>query len=444
MPFGLPRLPFHVMVKPSGPLCNLDCSYCYYLEKERLFPPGASFRMPPDVLEAFVSQYIASQPTPEVAFAWQGGEPTLLGVEFFREVVRLQREHSGGKTITNALQTNGTLLDDEWCEFLSEAGFLVGLSIDGPEALHDAYRVDKGGRPSFRKVMRGLDCLKKHGAEFNTLTVVNRLNSERPLEVYEFLKEIGSRFLQFIPIVERRPHPGAPGLDLAGPPSGLPEEDTLPVMPWSVEPRQFGAFLLTVFDEWVRNDVGRVFVQLFDTTLAGWIGGQPPLCVFDETCGTAMVLEHNGDLFSCDHYVYPEFKLGNIMETPVGELAALPEQLRFGEAKRESLPDYCRRCAVRFLCNGECPKHRFETTPDGEAGLNYLCAGYRRFFSATASHFQIMADLLRRRRPPAEIMGMVAAQDREEALKATGRNDPCPCGSGKKVKHCCGLGSSPE
>jgi uncharacterized protein len=361
-------------------------------------------------------------------------------------VVRLQAEHSGGKKITNAIQTNGTLLDDEWCSFLAEAGFLVGLSVDGPEELHDANRVDKGGKPSFKKVMRGLDLMKRHGTEFNTLTVVNRLNSMEPEAVYRFLKGIGSQFLQFIPLVEREADPVAKArkLELAGPPGGGetsesgPGSEVPPVTSWSVEPEAFGGFLMGVFDEWLKEDVGRVFVQLFDTTLAGWMGAQPPLCVFAETCGDALVLEHNGDLYSCDHYVYPEFKVGNIMEDALADLATSSRQMEFGQAKRDTLPEYCLRCEVRFLCNGECPKHRFIETPDGEPGLNYLCQGYKRFFTETTPAFQLMAELLKRGRPPAEVMGIMAERRRSEALAAAGRNDPCPCGSGKKFKNCCG------
>ena len=433
--------PFHVMVKPFGPVCNLDCSYCYYLEKESLDPPGEDFRMSKEVLEAFVRQYVSSQNTPEITFAWQGGEPTLLGLDFFRDVVRLQEKYGGGRKISNAIQTNGTVLDDDWCDFFATHGFLVGLSIDGPRELHDAYRVDKGGKPTFDKVMRGLDFLQKHGTEYNTLTVVNRANSQRPLDVYRFLKEIGSRFFQFIPLVEREANSEAleQGLSLSGPPDGGEDDPGLPppVTPWSVEARQFGEFLVAIFDYWVRHDVGEVFVQLFDTTLAGWMGAEPPLCVFAETCGNAMVLEHNGDLFSCDHYVYPEYLLGNIVETPMAELARLPEQVRFGEAKLEALPRYCLDCPVRSACNGECPKHRFIDAPGGEPGLNYLCGAYKRFFTHVTPSMEIMAELLRRRRPPAEIMGMMALQDREAGMKAAGRNDPCPCGSGKKFKKCC-------
>jgi uncharacterized protein len=451
--------PFHIMVKPNGPICNLGCTYCYYLEKEHLYPQGQAFRMSGEVLDSFVRQYISAQDVPEVNFAWQGGEPTLLGLEFFRDVVRLQEKYSNGKRISNAIQTNGTVLDDAWCEFFTEHRFLIGLSVDGPEELHDAYRVDKGGKPTFQKVLRGLGFLQKHGTQYNTLTVVNRANSQRPLEVYRFLKEIGSEYFQFIPLVEREPDADAlaMGLDLSGPPMsatlanssgtaaqrhGAPGTGDLSkaplVTPWSVEPRQFGEFLVAIFEEWVRTDVGRIFVQLFDTALAGWVGMEPPLCVFAETCGNALALEHNGDLYACDHYVYPDFRLGNIMDTPLEELVHLPEQVRFGDAKWEDLPQFCRDCRVRFVCHGECPKHRFVPTPDGEPGLNYLCAGYKRFFTHIAPRMTLMAELLRRRRPPAEVMSIIAAEERAKAMEGAGRNDPCPCGSGKKLKNCCG------
>jgi uncharacterized protein len=437
------RAPFHVMAKPAGPLCNLDCRYCYYLEKERLYPPGHAFRMSPEVLEAYVRQYIASQPGGEVTFTWQGGEPTLAGLDFFREVVRLQARHADGRKIANAIQTNGTLLDDAWCAFLTEHGFLVGLSVDGPREIHDANRPDKGGHPSFDKVMRGLGLLRKHGTEFNTLTVVSRRNARRPLDVYRFLLEIGSLHLQFIPLVERRPDAEARllGLDHASPPGTRTDGEAPPVTPESVDPRDYGAFMLAIFDAWVRADVGRVFVQLFEATLAGWLGLPPPLCVFAETCGDALVLEHDGALYSCDHYVYPGWRLGNVLDASMGELAGADAQVAFGLAKRDTLPRYCRECEVRFLCNGECPKHRFATTPDGEPGLNYLCAGYKAFFTTTAPHFRAMAEMLRAGRPPVEIMGVVAAHDREEAMRRAGRNDPCPCGSGRKFKSCCGASS---
>jgi len=452
-----PGKPIGIMVKPSGPLCNLGCTYCYYLEKEQLYPQEQSFRMPRDVLERFVRDYVASQDLPEVTFSWQGGEPTLLGLDFFKEAVRFQHAYADDRKISNTIQTNGTHLDDEWCDFLTRHRFLVGLSIDGPERYHDAYRVDKGGKGTFQQVMRGLELLKKHGTDFNTLTVVNRLNSTHPLEIYRFLKETGSGFLQFIPLVERAPDDPARahGLGLAGPPGpqGLvqlagsdaaregkpvPSSPSYPVTPWSVEGRQFGVFLSTIFDEWVRHDVGQVFVQAFDTALAAWTGMEPPLCVFGETCGNALVLEHNGDLYTCDHYVYPEYRLGNVMDTSLAELVRSPEQLAFGAAKRDALPRYCLECPVRFACNGECPKHRFVETPDGEPGLNYLCAGYRHFFQHVRPEMEIMAELLRNRRPPAEIMALLSEQDRRRAMETVGRNDPCPCGSGRKYKRCCG------
>jgi uncharacterized protein len=433
----LPELSaFHVMTKPAGPICNLDCRYCFYLEKEKLYPGRHDWSMSDEVLEAYISQYIAAQQVPAVTFAWQGGEPTILGVDFFRRVVELQTRYAGGKQIENTLQTNGVLLDDAWCEFLAANAFLVGLSIDGPSELHDKYRVDKAGHATFDRVMRGLDCLKKHGVEFNTLTVVQRDNSNHPLDVYRFLKSIGSRFLQFIPIVERaaaRPTPE--GLVLVAPGS----EPAAQVTDWSVEPRQFGKFLCTIFDEWVRHDVGQYFVQIFDVALEAWYGMQPSLCIFRETCGSAMAIEHNGDLYSCDHYVYPENRLGNIMEQPLLAMVSSDQQRGFGKDKLDSLPRFCRECDVRFACNGECPKHRFIQTPDGEEGLNYLCAGYKLFFHHIDPYMKFMADELRHERPPANVMDWIRARDpRARSSGSPGRNDPCPCGSGKKYKKCCG------
>lgn len=429
---------FHVMTKPIGPLCNLDCRYCFYLEKENLFPANENFKMPDAVLETYVRQYIESQPGPEVSFAWQGGEPTLLGVDFFRKVIAFQQRYSDGRKIGNALQTNGTLLDDEWCEMLRAHDFLVGVSIDGPASLHDAYRVDKQQRPTFDRVMGGIALLKKHGVEFNTLTVVNRVNSRSPLEVYRFLKEVGSGFIQFIPLVERAADPAAKAihLDLATPPDS--GETSVPVTDWSVEPAQFGEFLVAIFDEWVRRDVGRIYVQLFDVALGIWAGFGSGLCLFTENCGAGLAMEHNGDVYSCDHYVYPQFKLGNILNQSLGEMAHSPRQHQFGQNKSATLPAYCRRCEVRFACNGECPKHRFLRTPEGEPGLNYLCAGYKRFFTHIDPAMRTMAALLKERRAPAEIMTILARQDAESRRGAPGRNAPCPCGSGRKYKRCCG------
>jgi uncharacterized protein len=391
---------FQVMAKPTGPLCNLDCTYCFYLEKEKLYPGTKNWMMREDVLETYIRQYIESQPQENVSFAWQGGEPTLLGIAWFEKVLQLQQKYAQGKRVENALQTNGVTLDAAWAEFFATNDFLIGISIDGPHELHDAYRVDKGQQPTCERVMRGIELLKAAGVQFNTLTVVNRKNSYRPLEVYQFLKQIGSGFMQFIPVVERRAiQPSPDGLVLLGPEATLAQ-----VTEWSVEPEIFGDFLCTIFDEWVRNDVAKYFVQLFDVTLELWLGMPPSLCVFSETCGNALALEHQGDLYSCDHYVYPENKLGNIMESGMASLAGMEQQLAFGRAKRDSLPAFCRNCDVRFACNGECPKHRFMTTPDGEPGLNYLCPGYKKFFHHVAPYMEFMGRELLNQRSPAKVM----------------------------------------
>ena len=378
---------FHVMTKPIGPICNLDCKYCFYLEKEKLFPANERFVMPDHVLEGYIRQHIEAQSSAEISFAWQGGEPTLLGVNFFRKVVAFQAKYAHGRTICNALQTNGTLLNDEWGEFLQMHRFLVGISIDGPGDLHDTYRVDKRQNPTFERVMAGLAVLKKHQVEFNTLTVVNRANSKRPLEVYRFLKEIGSCYIQFIPLVERMAdqvgHADERGLAL--PPQPGEGAADRPVTARSVDARQYGNFLVQIFEEWVRHDVGRIFVQLFDVALGNWTGLGSSLCIFAEKCGAALALEHNGDVYSCDHYVYPQYKLGNILNKSLGEMANSPGQRHFGSEKFETLPNYCRKCEVRFACHGECPKNRFIDTPDGEPGLNYLCAGLQTLFQSHRS-----------------------------------------------------------
>ena len=427
---------FHVMTKPTGSICNLDCTYCFYLEKEALYPERNKWAMPEEVLERYIEQYIAAQHGEEVNFAWQGGEPTLLGVDYFRKIVALQQKHAQGKKIFNALQTNGTLLDDEWCVFLRENQFLVGISIDGPRAIHDQYRVDKGGKPTFDRVMRGLERLKANRVEFNTLTCVQRRNAHHPLEVYRFLKEIGSGFMQFIPIVERlAPTPGPDGLSLIPPASTL----DAPVSEWSVDSLQYGKFLTAISDEWVRYAVGRDYLQISEAALATWLGHESPLCVFAKTCGTGLALEHNGDLYSCDHFVYPEYRLGNIMDEPLASLARNDAQRAFGNAKLDTLPKYCKSCEVRFACNGECPKHRFMHTPDGEPGLNYLCAGYKHFFTHIDPYMQFMATQLRNGRAPALIMSQLRTQDRVAAGKSSdGPNAPCSCGSGRKYKKCCG------
>jgi uncharacterized protein len=431
------RLPwFHIMAKPVGPICNLNCRYCFYLEKENLYPATSSWAMPDELLESFIHQYIEAQGASTISFAWQGGEPTLLGVDYFRKIIELEKRYSNGKRIENTFQTNGVLLDDTWAEFLAENRFLVGLSLDGPAELHDCYRINKGDQPTFKAVLRGLGYLKKHGVEFNTLTVVHLKNSHHPLEVYRFLKEVGSGFMQFIPIVERVAEaPDSQGLVLIGPHSGREAA----VSKWSVEPLQFGKFLCAIFDEWVRRDVGRYFVQIFDVALESWVGALQSLCVFRETCGEAMAIEHNGDLYSCDHYVYPENRLGNIMEHSLATLVSSEQQRRFGLDKRDALPRYCQECEVRFACNGECPKHRFTRTSDGGCGLNYLCAGYKLFFEHIDPHMQFMASELRQGRPPANVMQMFQPHRQgAELCSRPGRNDPCPCGIGRKYKTCCG------
>jgi len=418
---------FHVMLKPRGAICNLDCSYCYFLAKEMMYP-GSRFRMADDLLENYTRQYIEAQRVPEVTFAWQGGEPTLMGLDFFKRAVELQQKYrKSGMHIHNAFQTNGVLLDDDWCRFFHQHNFLIGLSIDGPAPIHDTYRVDKGGHPTFDRVMAGLALLKKHRVEFNILTTVHAANAEHGLEVYRCLRdEISTQFMQFIPIVERDNE------------TGFQEGDK--VTERSLTAEQYGRFLISIFDEWVRRDVGRVFVQIFDVALAAWAGERPGLCIFEETCGLALAMEHNGDLFACDHFVEPNYRLGNIQEIPLIEMVASAEQRQFGLDKRDKLPRYCRECEVRFVCNGGCPKDRLILTPDGEAGLNYLCAGYRAFFNHIDRPMRIMSNELRSRRPPANIIQILAQEERElqQRFATIGRNDPCPCGSGRKFKACHG------
>ncbi|MDJ0801975.1 MAG: anaerobic sulfatase maturase [Desulfobacterales bacterium] len=430
---------FQVMVKPAGAACNLRCTYCFYTEKENLYGGENRLRMPPEVLERFVRQYIEAQDAPEVHFAWQGGEPTLMGLDFFRAAVALQARYAGSKKITNAIQTNGTRLTDDWCRFLRQHEFLVGLSVDGPQELHDRHRTRAGGHSTFEAVTAAGKRLKRYKVAFNTLTVVNAHNARRPLEVYRFLKAIGDGHMQFIPAVERLPDETARdlGLGLALPPEGDRRSDNR-VTPWSVSPRQLADFYIRIFDAWVRNDVGRVFVQFFDVALGNWMGAGSGLCQFAPTCGRAAVLEHNGDLYACDHYVYPRYKLGNIMDTPLAHLMASAPQLAFGRAKQTLLPRYCQACAVRPACHGDCPKHRFVRTPDGEPGLSYLCPAYKAIFDHMAPYLNIMAELVRSGRPAAEIMGIVRQPHAGRGPTAPGRNAACPCGSGQKYKRCCG------
>lgn len=405
---------FHVLAKPSGPICNLDCDYCFFLSKEALYPDGR-FRMSDQLLETYIGQLLETHTTPEVTIAWQGGEPTLMGVDFFRRSVEIaERLRRPGQVLHHALQTNGTLLSDEWCELFRDHRFLVGISIDGPEQLHDRYRVDKRGGPTFAKVMHGLELLQGHGIDWNVLCTVNAANQHTPLEVYRFFRDgLGAEFIQLIPIVERENE------------TGFQEGDT--VTNRSVDPTAWGEFLVKVFDEWVTRDVGTVFVSQFDAALASWLGVRPALCLFGETCGDALALEHNGDLYSCDHFVEPAHLLGNITTTHIAELVGSPRQRTFGAAKRDTLPSCCRVCDVRFACNGECPKNRFTTAPDGEPGLNYLCVGYRRFFRHVDVLMTSMADQLRSGGHADEVMRMIVTAR---------RNDPCPCGSGRKAKAC--------
>lgn len=389
--------PYHVMLKPRGPICDLACAYCFYLAKERLYP-DAGFRMSDEVLEGFTRQYIESQDASEVIFGWQGGEPLLMGLDFFERALRFQDRHRRpGQRILNTVQTNGVSLDDAWCRFFHEHGFLVGISLDGPRPLHDAYRVTKGNRPTFEAVMRGVELLRRHRVEFNVLTTVHAANADHPLDVYRFVRDdVGTRFVQFIPIVERVPGP-----------DGQPGDQ---VTERSVSGRRYGAFLTTVFDEWVQRDVGRMYVQIFDVALAAWVGERPGLCIFEETCGKALAMEHNGDVYSCDHFVEPAYALGNLLETPLDRLVASPAQQQFGRAKRDTLPRYCRECEVRFVCNGGCPRNRFIRAPDGERGLNFLCDGYRAFFHHVGPAMRYMAAALRTGRPPAGIMAAFAGR----------------------------------
>jgi uncharacterized protein len=421
---------FHLLAKPAGAICNLDCTYCFFLSKELLYP-GSRFRMADELLETYIRQLIEAHRTPDITVAWQGGEPTLMGLDFFRRSIEYQAKHTRpGQRIINTIQTNGTLIDDEWAAFFKQHDFLVGISIDGPADLHDAFRVDKAGKPTFDRVMRGLGFLRAHGVEFNVLTTIQAANAGQPLRVYRFLRdEVGARYIQFIPIVERINEDGRRLL-----------QEGATVSERSVTAEGWGRFLIDVFDEWVRRDVGTVFVQMFDAALASWAGAPPSLCIFAETCGDALALEHNGDVYSCDHFVEPKYLLGNINTESLIDLVASPRQRRFGEDKRDTLPRYCRECDVRFACHGECPKNRFIATPDGEPGLNYLCAGYMAFFRHIDEPMRFMANELRFDRAPSNVTAHMAqnAVTRNLAFAAAGRNDPCPCGSGTKFKRCHG------
>jgi len=431
-------LAFHLLAKPSGATCNLDCKYCFFLSKEMLYP-GDRSRMADEMLETYIRQLLDT-PLPDVNVAWQGGEPTLMGLEFFeRSIQYVEKYRRPGQHILHTMQTNGTLLNDEWCAFFKEHDFLIGLSVDGPREMHDAYRVNKGGAGSFDQVMRGWEVLRRHSVDLNILCTIHAANADRPLEVYRFFRdELQANFMQFIPIVERTTAEFLPLANLGwgarpGADRPLYTQHGGLVTDRSVGAAQFGQFLIAIFDEWVRRDVGKVFVQTFDVALGSWLG-QHNLCIFSPTCGGALALEHNGDLYSCDHYVEPGHRLGNIQETPLAELVGSQQQHAFGQNKLTSLPRYCRECDVLFACYGECPRNRFITTPDGEPGLNYLCAGYKLFFNHIAPAMKMMANLLRQGRWADEIM-----QLHSPGKTKVGRNDPCPCGSELKFKHCHGF-----
>ena len=418
---------FHVMAKPTGARCNMACDYCFFLKKDRLYPES-DFRMSDETMEAYIRQTIEGHSVPEVTIVWQGGEPTLMGLDFFRRAVAVEKKWARpGLRVENSFQTNGILIDEEWCRFFHDNNFLVGLSIDGPRDLHDAYRHDKGGRPVFGKVQRAARLMQKHAVEFNILCTVNAVNSRRPLDVYRYFRDdLGARYIQFIPIVERDNDTG--------------NQEGARVTDRTVDPGQYGRFLIEIFDEWVRRDVGIMFVLFFDGVLASYARGYSSLCVLTPTCGECVALEHNGDLYSCDHFVEPRHFLGNIRRIPLPELVASEAQRSFGRAKSDTLPKYCRECQYLFTCHGECPKNRVLTTPEGEPGLNWLCAGLKAFFAHVDRPLRTMADLLRRGRYADGIMKILAREEGRSIPEEhkVGRNDPCPCGSGRKHKDCHG------
>ena len=437
---------YHILAKPTGAACNLDCTYCFFLSKEMLYP-GSRFRMADDVLETYIQQLLESHRVPEVTVAWQGGEPALMGLDFYRRSIDLVEKHkTPDQSILYTIQTNGTLLDDEWAAFFKQHNFLVGLSVDGPREIHDTYRRDRGGKGTFERVMRGWETLKAHQVDVNILCSVHAANGDRPLEVYRFFRdELGAQFLQFIPIIERATAETLPlanrGWGQTGPGErSLYTQDGQMVTHRSIKPKQFGGFLIEIFEEWARRDVGSVYVQIFDVSLGNWSGQPGGVCVYQEICGTALALEHNGDLYSCDHFVEPGYLLGNVQETHMVELVASEQQRKFGLDKRDTLPRFCRECEVRFACHGGCPRNRFLTTEDGEPGLNYLCAGYKLFFKHIDEPMRLMSGLLRQNRAPAEIMRWYAIEDakRARAFSEARPNDPCPCGSGKRFKLCHG------
>lgn len=402
-------LGIHVLAKPIGAICNLRCDYCFYLEKEKLFPEKENFRMNDIVLENYIRQYVEAQPTPEVEFVWHGGEPTLLGIDFFRKAVELQEPYRKSKTIKNSLQTNGTLLTDEWCEFFKKNGFFIGLSLDGPKEVHDRYRRNRVGESTFDGVMNALRLLQKHGVDYNVLACVAKETAYQPLEVYRFLKEEGVKFIQFTPVIERAAdeRSGKQGLRLASPSVLDREEANAKVMPWTVEPVAYGDFLIAIYEEWVRQDVGKIFVMNFEWALNSWIGNPSPVCIFARQCGRALAVEHNGDVYACDHYVYPEYRLGNLLNDDLGQMVEASAKSGFGPHKEKALPRWCRECEVLQACWGGCPKHRFAKSLRDEPGLQYLCAGYKKFFKHIPKYMKVMAQLLESGLPVSRVMDAI-------------------------------------
>ena len=391
--------PLYVMLKPAGAHCNLACKYCYYLEKNNLYDKSHRHIMSDEMLEQFTREYIEAQTMPQVLFTWHGGEPLVRSIDFYKKALALQKKYARGRCIDNVIQTNGTMLTDEWCEFFAQNNWLVGISIDGPQEYHDHYRLTTTGNPSWQKVMHGIELLKKHHVEWNAMAVVNAYNADHPLEFYHFFKDNGCQYLQFTPIVERLTK-HQDGRTLAS----LADDKEIPLADFSVTPKQWGNFLCAIFDEWVRNDVGKMFVEIFDCTLANWMGVLPGICAYSKNCGHAGVMEHNGDVYSCDHFVFPEYKLGNIRDHTLIEMLYGDKQHAFSRLKHTSLPRQCKECDMEFACHGECPKNRFEKDKYGEPGLNYLCKGYYQYYSHVAPYMDFMKRELQAQRPPANIM----------------------------------------
>lgn len=388
---------FGTMVKPIGSACNLDCHYCYYRDKSEIYSNNMP-RMSEDMLETYIRQYIQGASQQNISFCWHGGEPLMAGLPFYRKAMELQKKYAGDKVIENTLQTNGILLNEEWCSFFRDNNFLIGLSLDGPEDIHDAFRRDCGGAPTFARVMKAAELMRATGTDFNILATVNARSEGHGAEVYRFLRSL-NRFMQFLPVVEYvRQRPGKRPLIVS------PDEEDAVEAPWSVSSKGYGRFMCDVFDEWVKSDVGNCFVQLFDVTLANWCGVQPPLCAFGEVCGDGMVVEHNGDVYSCDHFVYPEYRLGNIMTGELAQMYRSEEQQSFGRDKRDALPMECKRCNYYFLCHGECPKHRFAYARNGEPYMNVLCEGYKIFFRHTDPYMRYMKTLIEKGEPASKVM----------------------------------------